>query len=137
MHKISKIFQGKSTCHLPSVTPKNGSAAYIFLSHFYFIFTAFNKRLLAAGWLEHEHHGEGGGGGCQRQLPRFPHQVPCILPVQISKTLYKETVHTYELRGCDDLFIWFGGPPTIVSRAPSSAVPSLSLPLGCYWLVQR
>jgi hypothetical protein len=53
------------------------------------------------------------------------------------KTLYKKTVHTYELRGCGDLFIWFGGPPTIVSRAPSSAVPSLSLPLACYWLLQR
>ncbi len=53
------------------------------------------------------------------------------------KTLSKKTVHTYELRGCSDLFIWFGGPPTIVSRAISSAVPSLSLPLDCYWLLQR
>jgi hypothetical protein len=54
------------------------------------------------------------------------------LPPSYSNTLYKKTVHTYELRGCGDLLIWFGGPRTVVSRAPSSAVPTLSLPLSSY-----
>jgi hypothetical protein len=48
-------------------------------------------------------------------------------PIQhLVKELHKKAVHKQELRGCGDLFIWFGGPLEKSSKAQLSV--NLSFP---------
>jgi hypothetical protein len=35
----------------------------------------------------------------------------------------KKTVHKYEWRGCDDVLIWFGGPPNKSFQGPHVCCP--------------
>jgi hypothetical protein len=56
--------------------------------------------------------------------------------VPSTKDIRQKTVHRYELRGCGDLFIWFGG--SLQKRFQGPLVCCLLLPqtIGCYWLLQ-
>jgi hypothetical protein len=65
-------------------------------------------------------------------LRKAPHHKP-----PVAKTLHKKTVHKHELRGCGDLFIWFGGPLEKSFQGPVVCW-SLESPIaGCYWLLKQ
>ncbi len=51
-----------------------------------------------------------------------------ILTLLLARTLDKKTVHSQESRGCDDIFIWFGGPRYKRFQGPvmCSLVPPLN-----------
>ncbi len=69
----------------------------------------------------------------------------CLCPVsvsmsrdtlQLTKDIIQKTMHRQELRGCGDLFIWFGGPHHKRFQGPSVCNLLLPQTTGCCWLLQ-